>query len=103
MRRNAVLAARSEQLAAAAERAIDDLNDFAVAGDAPHLSALAVAYSRAIDDLRYAIRAGTDLPPVLFQFEAIGRDIVAALADLQSLIAARGESPPASRSPSSQV
>jgi hypothetical protein len=103
LRRDAVLAARSEQLAAAAERAIDDLNDFAATGEAPHLSALALAYGRAIDDLRYAIRAGTALPPVLFQFEAIGRDIVAALADLQALIAARGATAAVSRPPSSKV
>lgn len=93
LRRDAVLAAASERLAAAAERTIDDLNDFAATGEAPHLLALALAYSRAIAELRYAIRAGADLPPALFQFEAIGRDIVVALADLQAAIAAQADLP----------
>jgi hypothetical protein len=94
LRRNAVLAARSEKLAQAAERVIDDLKDFAVAGQAPHLAALSLAYGRAIAELRSAIQAGADLPPVLFQFEAIGRDIVTALADLQAAIPAPADPPP---------
>lgn len=82
-----MLAARSEKLAGAAERVIDDLKDFAAAGEAPHLAALAIAYGRAIDELRYAIRAGADLRAVLFQFEAVGRDIVSVLNDLQAALA----------------
>ncbi len=91
-RREAILAARSEVLAGAAERVIDDLHDFAAVGDAPHLAALAVAYARAIADLRGAIRAGLALPPALLQFEAIGRDVVTALAELQSPHPGRGGS-----------
>ena len=94
LRRDAVLAARSELLAGAAERVIDDLRDFAAAGEAPHLAALAVAYGRAIDELRYAIRAGADLRAVLFQFEAVGRDIVAVLTDLQAALASPAKPPP---------
>ncbi len=94
LRRDAVLAARSELLAGAAERVIDDLKDFAAVGEAPHLAALAVAYARAIDELRYAIRGGADLRAVLFQFEAVGRDIIAVLTDLQAALATPVEPPP---------
>jgi len=103
LRRNAVLAARSEKLAQAAERVIDDLKDFAAAGEAPHLAALSLAYGRAIDELRSAIHAGADLPQVLLQFEAIGRDIVTALADLQAIIARQTEPSPQAGAKTSRV
>lgn len=88
-RREEILAARSEFLALSAEQLVGELHTFAALGDAPLLAALAISYQVAIDNVRRAIRSGAAMAPVLQQFEASGREVVAALMRLQASIPSR--------------
>jgi hypothetical protein len=95
LRRYQVLAQRSQILAAAAERMIDDLLYLAETQQSAQLVTLTDAYRAAIDDVQQGIRVGANLPPRLFRLEALGRDVATLLTSLrQTLIDQTLEAPP---------
>jgi hypothetical protein len=86
LRRYQILAERSQILAAAAQRTIDDLLYLAETQQSAQLAALTDAYRTAIDDVQHGVRVGANLPPRLFQLAAIGRDVAALLMSLQQAL-----------------
>ena len=95
LRRYEVLATRSLTLADAAQLMVDELMRLARDHQSPHLILITEAYRGAIADVQRGVRLGLDLPPLLFQLEAVGRDIAAELNGLrQALLDEAEEAPP---------
>jgi len=89
LRRYQVLAARSQILADAAQRMVDELLYLAETQQSAELAALTGAYCTAIDSVRAGIRSGANLPPLLFKLEAIGREVAGVLLTLQQTAISR--------------
>lgn len=89
LRRYQVLAARSQILADAAQRMVDELLHLADTQQSAELATLTGSYCMAIDEVRAGIRAGANLPPLLFKLEAIGREVASSLLALQQTVIRR--------------